>query len=143
MTLKPDLGRKKGRAVQGHQWTGNQGAVDPLPKTSPPLPDHTSSFPHHPTALGLPSPKELTHLSHPTGYKSGWWCPKKEGGVRAIATSSHSLGHTKSTHGDTIYAADAFPQESALCEVKTDVQSSSRLVRPGLTPSLRPPMPNT
>lgn len=95
MALKPDLGRKKGRAVQVYQWTGDQGTVAPLPKTSPPLVlvDHTASFSHYPRALGPPSPKELTHLSHPTGCKSGWWCPKREGGVRATTTSSHILGH--------------------------------------------------
>lgn len=30
------------------------------------------------------SPCELTHPTHPTGYRSGWWCPGRErgGGVR-------------------------------------------------------------
>lgn len=142
MTLKPDLGRKKGSAVQGHQWTGNQGAVIHYLKPALHYPTTLQASPTTPWPWGYQAPKNLPICLIPqdTSLVGGALRKKEESGplpplVTAWVTLNPLMG--------TIYAADAFPQETALCEVKIDVQSSSRLVRPGLTPSLHPPMPNT
>lgn len=92
--------------MQVYPWTGDQGTVAPLPKT-----DHTASSPATPGALGPPSPKELTHLSHPTGYKSGWWFPKREREESGPLPPLVIAWVTEYTLGGTTYAGDAIPQD--------------------------------
>lgn len=105
--------------MQAYQWTGDQGTVVKLPKT-----DHTVSSPTTLGALGLQSPKELTHLSRPTGYMSGWWFPKREGGESGPLPPLATAWVTEYTHGGTTYAADAIPQETASCDVKNWIKVS-------------------
>lgn len=94
--------------------------------------------PVHPGGPPRPQrPHELTHLSRPTGYRSGWWCPGGERGVRVMCSPSRP--HPRSLPGPTPRHAR---RVLGLCDCPKRWSLRRRKLRPRVGKGLtQPPSP--
>lgn len=83
--------------------------------------------PGHGARPGGHTAKTLTRPSHPTGCRSGWWCPGRDGGVRPPARPQAPL-EAVSTQGPITPPGDLplLPPRDGVCGGETEAQSGER-----------------